>query len=186
MLFFYVLLVSKYRTLRHDRCVCACKANSSEDGLLMLVAQASSTRRREVAESSKWQAVSKRTVVGILAQLSINWNPPHCALMPLNHPLQTWGPCQAGTTAGTAPVGMVMAIVGERGLQPSLAWKELLHIEQRAHIILFDIVWHCEQVWWEWMWSKGPFFCAFKGLFKFSYLNTVPVECPLVCIMSIR
>lgn len=138
----------------------------SEDGLLMLPAQSNSIRRGEVAESSKWQAVSKRTVEGILAPLSINWNPPHCALMPLNHPLQTRGPCQAGTVAGTAPVGMVMAIVGERGLQPSLAWKELLHIEHRAYIILFDIVWHCERVWWEWVWSECHFFNAFKSLFK--------------------
>lgn len=47
-------------------------------------------------------------LVEILAQPSINWNPPHCALMPLNHPLLTRGPCQAGTVAGTAFVGMVM------------------------------------------------------------------------------
>lgn len=47
----------------------------SEDGLLMLPAQANSTRGGEVAESREWQAVSKQTLVEILAQPSINWNP---------------------------------------------------------------------------------------------------------------
>lgn len=41
----------------------------------MLPAQARSTRGGEVAESSKWKAASEKAVLGIMAQLSIKWNP---------------------------------------------------------------------------------------------------------------
>lgn len=119
----------------------------------MLPAQANSMRGGEVAESDEWQAVSKqKTVVEILAQPSINWNSPHCALMPLNHPLLTQGLCQAGTAAGTASVGMVMGHCWRK--RPSAYPSPKRAAAHRALGTHYP-VWHCVTLWvWVRMWVR--------------------------------
>lgn len=69
LLLFYVPLLSKYITLKHDRLFCACKGFLRRSGL--------QHERGDVADSDDWQAVSKQTMVEILAIESfLNWNPP--------------------------------------------------------------------------------------------------------------
>lgn len=64
--------------------------------------------------------------------------------MPLNHPLLTWGPRQAGTVAGTAFVGMVTGHCwGKRpSADPGLK-RAAAHRAPGTHYP----VWHCVTLW---------------------------------------
>lgn len=70
--------------------------------------------------------------------------PPHCALMPLNHPLLTRGLCQTGTKAGTASVGMVIRHCWRNrpSAYPGLK-RAAAHRAPGTHYP----VWHCVTLW---------------------------------------
>lgn len=101
----YVLLMSKYRTANHDRRCCCTQSKFSEDGLLM-----GPTAGEEGRGCFKANG-------GGATPGTVNWKPPHCFLMPLNHPLLTRAkPCQAGTAAAAASVGELRChCQGKRG-----------------------------------------------------------------------
>lgn len=94
--------------------------------------------------------------------------------MPLNHPLLTWGPRQAGTVAGTAFVGMVTGHCwGKRpSADPGLK-RAAAHRAPGTHYP----VWHCVTLWVCVVRASGnvdvirvSFFMYFKSSFYFWYV----------------
>lgn len=115
-----------------------------------LLQEADSTRGGEEAERHEWQAVSKQTgekpgtATYKLEAPSPTTTPSHCALMPLNHPLLTRGPCQAGTVAGTAFVGMVIGNCWRKRSSAEPGPKRAA--AHRAPGTYYP-VWHCMTLW---------------------------------------
>lgn len=68
------------------RCFCACRVDVQK-----MDCECSKHKETARGEGKEQRAMDDGLLVEILALLPINWNPPHCALMPLNHPLLTLG-----------------------------------------------------------------------------------------------
>lgn len=70
---------------------------------------------------------------------TVNWKPPHCVLMPLNHPPLTRAePCQAGAAAAEASVGELRCHCREKRERED--GKKLGTGSSREHIVMSDIV----------------------------------------------